>query len=70
MSDSNKVVDISQNRHRKEHERKDQKVDSLRDRFSKALGLDEKPVKKGGLWKLKQRKKNKQKSDKPEPSGW
>ncbi|MEH6650239.1 MAG: hypothetical protein V7707_09470 [Motiliproteus sp.] len=68
MSDSKKVVDISQGRHRKEHERKDQKVESLRDRFTKALNLDDKPTKKGGLWKLKQKKKRK--SDKPEPTGW
>ena len=70
MSDSNKVVDISQTRHRKEHERKDEQVDSIRARFSQALGLDDKPVKKGGLWKLKQKKNKKRKSDKSEPTGW
>lgn len=74
MSDSTKVVDIAQTRHRKEHERKDKQVDSLRARFSQALGLDDKPTKKGGLWKLKQKKKNKNKNkrqaDKPEPTGW
>lgn len=68
MSDDSKVVDISQSRHRKEHERKDQQVESMRDRFSKALDLGDKPTKKGGLWKFKQKKKRK--SDKPEPSGW
>ena len=71
MSDSDKVVDFSQARHKKDHERKEKKVEQLRDRFSKALGLEKpsgKAIAKGGLWKFKQKKKRK--SDKPETEGW
>mgnify|MGYP003624555072 CR=1 FL=1 len=71
MSDSDKVVDLSRARHKKDHERKEKKLDQLRDRFSKALGLEKKPlatITKGGLWKFKQKKKRK--SDKPDPEGW
>ena len=68
MSDNDNIVDLGSARHRKDHERKEQKVEQMRDRFSKALGLESKPVKKGGLWKLKQKKKDK---NKPKgPSGW
>ncbi|MEH6471090.1 MAG: hypothetical protein V7752_07560 [Halopseudomonas sp.] len=68
MSNSDKVVDLSKARHRKGQEKKEQKFEQLRDRFSKALGGESKPVTKGGLWKFKQKKKRK--SDKPEPEGW
>ncbi|MEH6823186.1 MAG: hypothetical protein V7629_04645 [Motiliproteus sp.] len=68
MSDSDKVVDLSAARHRKDHERKEEKVSQLRDRFSKALGLEKKTLVKGGLWKFKQKKKRK--TDTPEPEGW
>lgn len=68
MADNDKVVQLGDARHRKSHERKEQKLDQLRDRFTKALGMEEKPVKKGALWRLKQKKKNK--PDKPGPKGW
>ena len=68
MSETKNVVDLGAARHRKDHERKEKKIDQLRDRFTKALGLEKKRVVKGGLWKLKQKKKSK--ADKPEPEGW
>ena len=60
MSDSDKVVDFGDAKHRKDHERKERKVDQMRERFSKALGED-KPQPKGGLWNWKNKRKNKPK---------
>lgn len=66
MSDN--VVDFGQARHKKNHARKEKRVEEMQQRFSKALGIDEKKPVKGALWKLKQKKKNK--PNKNDPQGW
>ncbi|MFT5719822.1 MAG: histone acetyltransferase (RNA polymerase elongator complex component) [Motiliproteus sp.] len=76
MSDTDKIVDISAARFRKDHQRKEDQVEQLRDRFTRALGLEKKTVVKGGLWNFKQKKKKqalkqkaKAKPGKPNPEG-
>jgi hypothetical protein len=59
------IVDLSRAREDREHERKEQKLDSLKKRFSKALGTEEKPKKS----RLKKNRK-KAKSDKGRTDGW
>ncbi len=68
MSDTDNVVDLGAARQRKDHQRKEQKVERLRERFTQALGLEKKRVLKGGLWKFKQKKKSKPNPSAPE--GW
>ena len=58
-----KIVDISRAREQKEHEKKEEKLELLKDRFSKAMGMNDKPKKKLGVWKRK-------KKSKPNPEGW
>lgn len=65
---SDKVVDFGQARHKKDHERKEKRVEQMQERFSKALGMEQKKPVKGALWKLKQKKKNKPKNN--DPQGW
>ncbi|MFT6915803.1 MAG: hypothetical protein ACJAWL_002113 [Motiliproteus sp.] len=64
MSDTDKVVDISAVRFLKDNQRKEERVDRLRDRFTRALGLEKKGVVKGGLWAFKQKKKQQKKNKK------
>jgi hypothetical protein len=61
-------VDFGQARHKKDQQRKEQKVEQMQQRFGKALGMEQKKEVKGGLWKLKQKKKKR--SQKPGPQGW
>ncbi len=59
-----KIVDITQARELKKHNRKEEKLESLKERFSKAMGMDEKPKKKLSAWRRKKPK------SKPRPDGW
>jgi len=59
---ASKVVDLSKARSEKEHELKEQKVDTIKERFARAMGMDE----KGRAAKRRaQKKKSKEK-----PRGW
>ncbi len=59
-----KVVDISQAREQKQHEKKEQKLEDLKDRFNRAMGMEEKPKNKLSAWRRRKKK------SKPEPDGW
>jgi len=60
-----KIVDITRAREQKKHELKEQKLESLKDRFSKAMGMNEKPKNKLSAWRRKKKPKSK-----PTPEGW
>jgi hypothetical protein len=59
---TSKVVDFSKARAEKEHEQKEQKVDSIKERFARAMGMDE----KGRAAKRRAQKKK----GKDKPRGW
>ena len=59
-----KIVDITRAREQKKHEQKEEKLESLKERFSRAMGMDEKPKKKLSAWRRKKQK------SKPKPDGW
>ncbi len=59
---ADKIVNITEAREQKKHERKEEKLDDIKQRFSKAMGMEDKPKKRFG-W-------GKKKKAKPKPEGW
>ncbi|MCW9050809.1 MAG: tRNA (uracil-5-)-methyltransferase [Motiliproteus sp.] len=62
---ADKIVDMAEAREQKRHEQKAEKLEDIRDRFSKAMGMKEKPKNRLAAWKRK-----KKKDSKPKPDGW
>ncbi|WP_210397781.1 tRNA (uracil-5-)-methyltransferase [Motiliproteus sediminis] len=60
---TSKVVDLSRARSDKEHERKEKKVDSIKERFARAMGMEERD-------RAARRRAEKKRNKKDKPRGW